>query len=106
MSKKFRVEMAAAVRRDLFEIYDHIAADSPQAARVWVSTLERQVATLGQMPFRCPPIPENREMGALYRHLIHGAYRLVFRIEGETVWVVRIVHGAQLLRSEDIESTS
>ncbi|MFN7097990.1 MAG: type II toxin-antitoxin system RelE/ParE family toxin [Gammaproteobacteria bacterium] len=31
-----------------------------------------------------------------YRHLIIGAYRIIFRIENEYIFIVRIIHGAKL----------
>jgi hypothetical protein len=42
-------------------------------------------------------IPEADEIGVGYRHLFWGNYRTIFRIEGNIVYVVRVVHGAQLL---------
>jgi plasmid stabilization system protein ParE len=55
--------------------------------------LEDQIAAFEQFPMRCPLIPENNVLGTTYRHLIYGAYR----ITGNTVFIVRIIHGSQLL---------
>ena len=50
-------------------------------------------------------IPEADDIGVEYRHLIWGHYRTVFRIEGSSVYVVRVVHGAQLLETGTLETT-
>jgi hypothetical protein len=44
-----------------------------------------------------PLIPENEILGTRYRHLLYGSYRIVFRLAGRTVYVLRMTHGARLL---------
>ena len=50
-----------------------------------------------QFPVRCPVIPESRELGKEYRHIIYGNYRTIFRIDGTRVIIMRVIHGARLL---------
>jgi hypothetical protein len=50
-------------------------------------------------------IPEADDIGIEYRHLLSGSYRAIFRIEGRMVWVVRIVHAAQLLDTSKLEAS-
>jgi plasmid stabilization system protein ParE len=71
----------------------------------WFAEIERQAQTLSRHPNRCPVIPEADDIGVEYRHLIWGHYRTVFRVEGTTVYVVRVIHSAQLLETETLEST-
>lgn len=82
---------------DIEEIWDYIAADSPEAAASFVEELARQAGTLAAFPERCPLIPENEQLGTRYRHLLYGNYRTIFRIAGATVFVLRVIHGARLL---------
>jgi toxin ParE1/3/4 len=84
-------------------IYDYMERDSRQRAVKWFREIERQVRTLSSSPKRCPVIPESEEIGREYRHLIYGNYRTIFRIEGEVVYVVRVVHGARLLDASALE---
>jgi plasmid stabilization system protein ParE len=49
------------------------------------------------MPERCPSIPENDILGTEYRHMIFDDYRVVFRVSGRAVHVLRVVHGNRLL---------
>jgi len=55
------------------------------------------MATLSLAPARCSIIPEAADLGRQYRHLLHRAYRTIFRIDGARVLVVRVIHGARLL---------
>ncbi len=103
MAAKFRVRIARAAERDIEEIWDFIAHDSPEEADKFIRRLEEQIETLERFPERCPLIPENEILGTHYRHLLHGNYRTVFRIARKTVYVLRIVHGARLLNSSMFE---
>ena len=104
MPVKFRAEFTRSAEKDFEEIWTYIAADSPVAAANFVLALERQISTLEQFPERCPMIPENALLGSRYRHLVFGAYRTLFRIEGKTVYVLRVIHGARLLDSSMFET--
>ena len=103
MREKFRVKIARHAETDLDEIWAYIAADSVDSANRFILKLERRMKTLSWSPRRCPLILENELLGTQYRHLIVGKYRLVFRIFGETVYILRIIHGARLLDTSVIE---
>ncbi len=103
MPKRCRVEITRSAERDALGIYDYSARDSPARAAQWFAEIERQMRTLSQLPKRCPVIPEAEDFGAEYRHLTWGNYRTIFRIKGSTVWVVRVLHGAQLLDTSLLE---
>jgi len=95
--------MTATAQSDVRTIHDYIAQQAPDTADAWIQDLERQIQALEQLPARCPVIPEASELGREYRHLIYGSYRTVFRVEGRVVWIVRILHGAQLLDTTILE---
>lgn len=99
MPAKYSVEITPAAERDVEEIWTYIADDSPEKATAFLLRQEEQIEALEQFPARCPLIPENEILGTGYRHLIYGAYRTIIRITGQTVFIVRIVHGARLLDS-------
>ena len=105
MPRRYRVEVARAAEHDVIRIYEYIERRSPERAVKWFAEIERQAQTLSRHPNRCPVIPEADDIGVEYRHLIWGHYRTVFRIEGTTVYVVRVIHGARLLETETLEST-
>lgn len=97
MPTKYDVQIAPAAERDVEEIWTYIADDSPENATSFIRRLEKQIEELEQFPERCPLIPENELLGTGYRHMLYGAYRTVFRISGNTVLIVRIIHGTRLL---------
>lgn len=97
MPIKFRVRISETAESDFVEACRFISADSPDAAVNFLLQLEKEVSTLETLPARCPLIFENDLMGTQYRHLIHGDYRIIFRIEARVVYLVRIFHVARLL---------
>ena len=104
MRGRYRVRITAAGQRDLKSIHDYIALNAPRTADAWMGELDRQIQTLEQFPTRCAVIPEATELGREYRHLIYGRYRTIFRVDGRVVWIVRVIHGAQLLATEVLET--
>lgn len=97
MAIKYRVEITTVAEADLEEIWILIAADSVENATRFVIQIEEKIGSLERMPHRCPLIPENALIGADYRHLIIDNYRVIFRVEAFTVYILRIIHGNRLL---------
>lgn len=97
MTVTYRVEITHSAEADIGEIWDYIAQDSPGNAAVFISALETQIVSLEQFPERCPRIPENEILGTTYRHILYKSYRTIFRITGNTVVILRVIHGARLL---------
>ena len=103
MPARFRVRITRTAERDLEEAWNYIAHDSSEEAEQFIRRLEEQIETLERFPERCPLIPENEILGTHYRHLVYGNYRSVFRIVRNTVYVLRVIHGARLLDSSMFE---
>ena len=103
MPGKYRVELTAAALTDLNGILEFIAQDSPTEALRWLDAMERRIRSLERAPLRCAVIPETAELGREYRHLLFGNYRAIYRVEGVAVWVIRVIHGAQLLDTSALE---
>jgi len=93
----YKVLLTRHAQNDLAEIHDYIGADSPENADDFVLNVEGKILALTTMPERASLIPENTVLGTRYRHLVHGKYRIIFRIQGNTVMVLRVIHGARLL---------
>jgi toxin ParE1/3/4 len=94
--EKYSVRITPAAERDVEEIWSYIADDSPENGTSFILRLEEQIEALEHFPERCPLIPENETLGTGYRHLVFGAYRTIFRVTGDTVFIVRVIHGARL----------
>ena len=97
MTTRFRVEITASAERDVRSIRATIAADKPRAAEKWGREITRRIRSLKSMPLRHEVIPEADELGVDYRHIIFGNYRAIFRIHGNRVFILRVIHAARLL---------
>lgn len=75
-----RVVWTPEAQQDRADVWDYIAADNPQAA----ARLARH-SMLG----RPGKIPGTREL------IPHESYRVVYEIDGETVWILTLVHTAR-----------
>jgi plasmid stabilization system protein ParE len=98
--KKYRVEITKVAESDIREIFQYIASDNRTTAMNLVREIDRQIDSLERFPLRCPVIPESRELGKEYRHIIYDNYRTIFRIDGAKVIILRVIHGARLLSLE------
>jgi plasmid stabilization system protein ParE len=109
----YRVEISSAAEFDAYTAYERIREVAPVRAEKWLAGLFAAIATLGDMPGRCPVIPEARELGHEARHLLYGrrtgTYRIIFDTRGDgaggpTVVVLRIWHSSRHeLSASDIE---
>lgn len=97
MSKKYRVLASDLAELDLLDITNHIVRDNPEAALRWLDEAKAKIDSLERFPERAPIIPETEELGRAYRHILHGDYRVIFRIEDDLVLVLRVLHGSRLL---------
>ena len=105
MRERFRVKITRQAEIDLDEIWAYIAADHVDYANRFVLKIEKRMKTLAWSPGRCPSIPENEILGTQYRHLIIRKYRVVFRVSNDTVYILRVIHGARLLDTSIIEES-
>lgn len=101
--RKYRVEITKIAENGILTIFEYIQQDNPLAAIKWVKEIEQQINSLENFPKRCPVIPESEEIGREYRHLIYGNYRTIFRIQGQKVIIMRVIHGARLLDRRILE---
>lgn len=98
MPGRYDVLITRSAEEDIEQIWQYIAAGSPDHATDFISTIEAQIHTLQHYPKRCPVIAESEYLGIEYRHLVIGDYRIIIRIEAHTVYILRVIHGAQLLK--------
>ena len=79
--------------RDIEEIGDRIALDHPARAVRFVRELRERCFSLAEMPRRFPLVERYEAAGV--RRCLHGSYLIFYRIEGERVVIVHVLHGAQ-----------
>src|SRR5919106_2992647 len=101
----YRVEPTDKARVDAGEAYFWSSEQSEGAALRWYEGLMKAFRSLEKNPLRCPPAPESVFFEEEIRQLIYGRYRVLFTVEGETVFMLRVRHGAQeYLKPEDEET--
>ncbi|MEO5333632.1 MAG: type II toxin-antitoxin system RelE/ParE family toxin [Magnetococcus sp. YQC-5] len=80
---------------DLKEIWAYIAQDNSQRADEWLNTLRKTIEMLSDQPYMGTSRPE-------YEHDIHGfpigKYLILYQIIQNGICVVRVLHGARLLK--------
>jgi plasmid stabilization system protein ParE len=94
----FRVELSARAQSDIAAIYEWLQAQSAgEAGERWFVALRAAIASLKDLPLRCPPAPESQESPTEVRQLLYGrrpnVYRILFAVEGNIVQVLHIRHG-------------
>jgi toxin ParE1/3/4 len=100
MRVSFRVETAAPAEVDLRAIHDYIARDSKQMATKWLRSALAVIRSLRSLPERFERVPEDELLIFDCRHIIHGNYRILYRVEERRVRVLRVIHAARLLTPE------
>lgn len=91
----FRVVVEKEAEEDLKEAARWIAQSSPEKAALWYFGATEAIESLETFPACCPLAPESKRFGVEIRHLLFEKYRILFTIEDETVYVLRVRHQAQ-----------
>jgi plasmid stabilization system protein ParE len=94
----FRVKQSPQADSDLDGILEWLLAQQAGDTGLrWFQKLKEAVATLSELPQRCPLAPENKEFPFEVRQLLYGrkphVYRVLFTIEGDAVVILHIRHG-------------
>jgi len=91
-----RVVWSSVARDDLKALVSFIKTDSPGYAQTFGLHIQQRVEQLHHFPESGRKIPEDKH--GTYRELIVGNYRVVYRVDEETVTIVTLIHGARMLR--------
>lgn len=87
-----RITWADSAIRDLDAIHDFIARDSPHYATRCVERLIEAVDPLADLPRVGRIVPEG---DGRHREIIEPPYRILYRVEGDQIYIVRVIHGAR-----------
>ena len=88
-------------RCDLRRVHDYISDHgAPETAGRFTDALAASVGRLQKSPKRGTILPEADDPN--FRHLRFRSYRIVYRIEGGTVFILRIWHHRRLLTHDDL----
>ena len=96
----YRVVFTPRARADALEAFRWLAEQSPDAAARWYDGLQKAIAKLSKLPERHPvAVEESEQFGISLRQMLYGrrggVYRILFSIDGETVYLQYVRHSAQ-----------
>jgi toxin ParE1/3/4 len=89
-----RVRFTPSARTQFLAAVVYIYRDNPAAARVFRLKTEKALSRLQRFPRSGRVLPEFPDLP--FREVIVAPYRFFYRLEGNTVWIVAVWHGAQL----------
>jgi toxin ParE1/3/4 len=90
-----RVELAAKAESDLRDIALFIAADNPSRAMSFYAELETACLELARFPKRFQVVHSLDSVEI--RRRVHGGYVILYRVDGDRVFVLRVLSGAKRL---------
>ena len=88
-----QVIWAPAAIEDAEAIAQYIARDSADQAALTVLRLLEATDRLQEFPLCGRVIPELADPSC--REIVVGAYRIMYRLRGEDVWITGVIHGAR-----------
>ena len=96
---KYQIRLLRIAEEDFTEILKFIADDNPTAAESIATEIEKNLELLFNNPHlgRIPRDEEIKNLG--YRYIIVQNYIIFYTIEGRTVLIHRIIHGARNYKS-------
>lgn len=89
---EYLIRYSAQAIRDLQASYDWgIENWGRDRADDWVYRLAALIAKrLSTLPLACPVAPESRDFSSEMRHLVFYRYRVLFTVDGNKVYILRI----------------
>jgi toxin ParE1/3/4 len=84
-------------RADLREIEADIAVSSPRNARRVIERIQEGATKLADFPHAARLVPELHDPDR--RETFVHEYRLMYRVEANTISILRVVHGRRLLEN-------
>ena len=96
MSKIYKVKWTSNAKEDLLNIVDYIKKDSLSAARKIYEKIKEKAQSINSFPLRGRVVPELQKEGiTIYRELIVEPWRIMYKIENDTVHIMAIFDSRQ-----------
>jgi plasmid stabilization system protein ParE len=103
----YHVRLQPAAVEDLDIAYQYAAQNAPVPAARWLERFQAAIQTLEHNPARCPLASENARSRRILKKYLFGkrpnVFRVIYKIDGDTVWVLRIRRAQRrTLSAEDL----
>jgi toxin ParE1/3/4 len=92
-----KVRFTPSARSQFLAALAYIRRDKPDAARKFRARAEQRLRRLIDFPDSGRVVPEFPDLP--FREVVVAPYRFFYRVEGKTVWIAAVWHGAQLPRN-------
>ena len=98
MSKTYQVRWTSNAKEDLLNIVAYIKEDSPTIAREVYETIKEKAHSSNLFPLRGRVVPELQKEGiTMYRELISSPWRIMYKVDTDTVYIMAIFDSRQNL---------
>jgi plasmid stabilization system protein ParE len=94
---RHKVELSLRAQGDIDSTYRRIRDDAPGRAARWRQRLLDAVDSLEHFPLRHALAPEAEAVGMELRQMMFGVYRVLYVVEGDTINILTVRHGARQL---------
>jgi toxin ParE1/3/4 len=84
--------IAKQAEYDLGDIADYIARDNPERALSFTQEIRKQFNEVAERPLS---FQSHDEWGVGLRSALFGRYHIIFSVIDDTVYVLRVIHGAR-----------
>jgi len=96
MSKIYKVRWTSNAKEDLLSIVAYIKEDSPTIAREIYQKIKKKANSNNFLPMRGRVVPELQKEGiTMYRELISSPWRIMYKIDNDTVYIMAIFDSRQ-----------
>ena len=96
MSRICQIRWTSNAKSDLLKIVGYIKEDNADAAKNVYERLREKAQSIKLFPLRGRVVPELLKEGiTLYREIVARPYRIMYRIENDTVYIMAIFDSRQ-----------
>ncbi len=95
-----RAAWTERARNDALEYAAHIAKDKPSAAAKWLEAISDKADMAALFPASGRMVPEFAREDL--REVFAASHRIVYRLLEDGVEILRVFHGARMLRQSDV----
>jgi toxin ParE1/3/4 len=92
---RHKIVWTRQAKEDLRAIREYIARDAPATAVAYTRLLRLSVSRLREFPFSGQVVPEIGKQHI--REMIHGNYRIIYRVQNSLVEILTVFHGSRML---------
>lgn len=94
--KIYKLKWTQNAKNDLFDIIEHIKNESPSNARTIYRRIREKAKSSNFFPLKGRVVPELQKEGIyLYRELLANPWRIVYKVDNNTVYISAILDSRQ-----------